>query len=680
MSGYPIDKNPDLLNTDLTVSAEVAVLYLMDRVPKVVATAHPQFFFAAKKAVGNNSADIAARKLSYYEHFYGCGAPESYGFTDKQAGNSQSPYSYNGALSGNESGLPNNYGFADPHNKYPLKRNLNEPEVNRLARGVVKETIVALKQSQRTLGVPIAMGAGSFSQPSVPYGAKYPYNHVRETESGHVQEFDDTPGYERTHTYHRSGTFQEIDANGTMVTKIVGDGYVIYDRNGFISISGDANVTVNGNVNIFCRSDANIEVAGSAEMKVGGNFDIGVARDMNIAVEGNFSVWANGKMNLQAKGQGHIRTNDTMHIASNTDVNIQATENLYAEGLQDVHMTAGQSMYTTAGNNIHNNSGDSVYTTAGASNHIKAADNIHLESGGSIHQLAGGNVEIQGAFTNINDGTAEAAVEATDADPSTKALINGMVPPALGVPIYPTIEPLTSPPMLGEEKFMYELPEEGQTSISKQYNQERTAQEGKSNTYESETATASGGAGTVKKSPMHDKIMSTENFTADFRLSEHFTLGMMFDGGFNVRHKLVDQNGLTKQQIVANLASLCENILEKYLTVLPDGIQGYGRKWKINSGFRMGTNTSDHSKGRAVDIGLIGGDERKELHHKLIQQLDKLVPYDQLILEYEGKSSTWIHTGFRGDGNVTYGGGTNRKMAFTMNNHKTHGQGFILLA
>ena len=37
------------------------------------------------------------------------------------------------------------------------------------------------------------------------------FNKVFETESGHVQEFDDTPGQERIHTYHRSGTFHEVD-------------------------------------------------------------------------------------------------------------------------------------------------------------------------------------------------------------------------------------------------------------------------------------------------------------------------------------------------------------------------------------------------------------------------------------------------------------------------------------
>ena len=677
LSGHPIDKNPDLLNTDMKVSAEIAVLYLMDRTKGAVPTAHPQYFYAAKKAVGNNSADIAARKLAYYEYFYGTRTPEGFGYADKQAGNAQNPNSYHGAVSGNEAGKPNLDGFCDPHNKYPLKRYLNESEVNRLARGVIKETVVALKESQRTIGVPIAMDGGSFSQPNVPYGAKYPYNQVKETESGHVQEFDDTPGYERVHTYHRSGTFDEVDANGTKVTKIVGDGYVIYDRNGFISIAGDANVTVNGNVNIFCRSDANIEVAGSAEMKVRGNFDIGVARDMNIAVEGNFSLWANGTMNLQARQKGHIfTTEDNLYISTNKEMHVQSVEDMYIETKKNQHTFVTESQYTLALKEIHTQSVGDMHLTTSKNFNTIAAENAYLTTGASTHIKASGNVEIDGAITNINSGTAQPGTGADNAMPSIKALVHGMVPPGLGTPIYPTFEAMSAPPLLGEEKYMYELPEEGNTGVSKAYNQERTAQEGKANTTESEKAGGAGGSGSVVESSRKSEILSTDLFTADYKLSTHFTLGMMFDGGFNVRHKLIDQNGLTRQQIVANLAALCENILEKYLEVLPDGIQGYGKKWRITSGYRMGTNTSDHSKGRACDVSLIGGKERKKMHFDLIQQLDKLVPYDQLILEYEGDHATWIHTSFRGN---TFGGGNNRAMAFTMNNHKTYGQGFILL-
>lgn len=679
LSGYDIVKNPDLLNSDPNVSAEIAVLYLMDRVKGAVPTAHPGYFYAAKKSVGNNSPDIAARKLKYYEHFYGLGAPESYGYADKQAGNAESPYSWSGAMGGNEAGKNDNVGFKDPNGKYPLKRSYYEPELSKLARGDINESIVMLKESKRTMGIPLPFSGGSWNQPNSPYGAKYPFNQVRETESGHVQEFDDTPGYERIHTYHRTGTFREVDANGSEVVKIVGDGYTLIDRNGFISIEGEANVTVGGNINIYCRSDANIEVAGSAEMKVGGSFDIGVARDMNIAVEGDFSVWANGNFNLQAKNKGNILAQDSLYVAATNEVHVQSTSDMYIESKTLMNVKAATSISAQAGTSVGVKAGSDISLDAAARATLVAGADAFVNSGGVTNIKAGGNVEIDGAVTNLNSGTAAPGTKiSTDTPVSLKALVYGMVPPPVGVPLYPRIERLKTPELLGEEKFMYELPEDGNTGASKMYNQERVAAEGKSNTYSSEKETASGGAGSIVASPIQSQILAMTDFTADFKLSKHFTLGMMFDGGFNIRHRLVDQGGLSKAQIVANLSALCTNILEKYLTVLPDGIAGYGKSWRITSGYRMGANGSDHPLGRACDIQLIGRDKNK--HFELIKQLDKLVPYDQLLLEYAGSDSIWIHTGFRGDGKTTFGpGGANRKIAFTMKDHKKYSDGFTLL-
>lgn len=656
LSGHRITIDPDLLVRDMEVSAEIAVLYFLDRVKNVVPTAHPGYFYAAKKAVGRNSLDIANRKLAYYEHFYGTRTPEGYGYCEKEAGNSINSFSYFGAVSGNESGQPRLNGFQDPHGKYPLKRYVNEPEVSRIARGVVKETVVTLKESKRTLNVPLPFGMGSFSQPTIPYGAKYPYNNVRETESGHIQEFDDTPGYERIHTYHRSGTFEEIDATGTKVTKIVGDGYVLFDRNGFISIAGDANVTVDGNVNIYCRSDANIEVEGSAEMKVHGNMDIGVGRDMNVAVQGNLSMWANGSMNLQSK--------KAVHLFSTED-------NLYATANKQIHLLSVDDMYIHSRKNQHVDVGSDYYLKTGRSWNTRTGTSAFLNTGQSTHILAEGNVEVDGTITNINSGT---ALGSALAKPALKAVVHGMVPPAIGAPVYPKVEAVVTPTLLGEDTQMFETPEEGALPVSTQYIDQLQKKEGISNTTEGEVSKATGGASTVITPSRRDIILATQTFTADFKLSEHFTLGMMFDGGFNGKHKLVAQNGLTVPQIVANLSMLCENVLEKYLEILPGGIQGYRKEWFITSGYRMGTNRSDHSRGRAVDIQLAG--RSKKRHFEMIKELDKLVPYDQLILEYAGTQSVWIHTSLKTD---TFGGGNNRRMAFTMRDHRTYKQGFALL-
>ena len=714
--GQDLIANPDMLN-DTIIAAEVAVLYLMDRVKGAVPTSHPGYFYAAKKAVGNNSPDIAARKLSYYEHFYGLDTPESYGYTEKLAGPSNPPNSYNGSMNNATDSANPSHGFQDPNRKYPLKRQLGEPDINRLARGVTKETIVPLKQSQRTTGIPIAMGGGYWDQPSVPFGGRYPYNHVRESESGHIQEFDDTPGYERVHTYHRKGTFQEIDANGTMVTKVVGDGYVLYDRNGFISIEGEANVTVSGNVNIYCRSDANIEVAGSAEMKVGGSFDIGVARDMNIAVEGNFSLWANGVMNLQTASKGHILAKDNLYIASNRNIHTKSVESTYVHSLKklytksneetyqlsllDFHTKSKKKMYVYSENDLHIKTPDHMFQTATKAFNIKTEDLLNLQATsninintdkhcrtsalGTINLKASGNVDIDGAIANINSGTAvdagtaSSATAATDSVDSVKALINGMVPPALGIPTYPRLDGLPVIELHGDQQFLYELPSDGESKASTNYNKERVAQEGKANTYESETQAPSGGSTDAVVSVETLKKDATE-YNGNFKLSDHFTLGMLNPNNY----PLIDQCGLTKQQIVANLSALCTNILEKYLPYLPDGIQGFNKSWRITSGYRPldtpnASSTSDHPKGRACDIQLTGRD--KEKHFELIKQLDKVVSYDQLLLEYAGASSVWIHTGYKGkQASDTYGGGANRSVAFTMKDHKKYGDGFTLLA
>jgi hypothetical protein len=143
----------------------------------------------------------------------------------------------------------NREGFYDPNKIYP--KYINEPDVNRLAVNL-KDTggqeanpslALTLRRATRIIGVPTAdfnsmatadidytaaaSDGDTWNQPEIPYNATYPYNHVYETESGHIREYDDTPGYERIHERHRSGTSYEISANGTKTNIIKGDHYTL---------------------------------------------------------------------------------------------------------------------------------------------------------------------------------------------------------------------------------------------------------------------------------------------------------------------------------------------------------------------------------------------------------------------------------------------------------------------
>ena len=102
-----------------------------------------------------------------------------------------------------------------------------------------------------------------------PYVAsQYPYNHVHESESGHIHEIDDSPGQERLFTQHRSGTFEEIHPNGNKVVKIIGDNYEIVAGNSNISISGKVNITVEGAVRELIKGDYILEVEGNYTQKI----------------------------------------------------------------------------------------------------------------------------------------------------------------------------------------------------------------------------------------------------------------------------------------------------------------------------------------------------------------------------------------------------------------------------
>lgn len=156
-----------------------------------------------------------------------------------------------------------------------------------------------------------------------------------------------------------------------------------------------------------------------------------------------------------------------------------------------------------------------------------------------------------------------------------------------------------------------------------------------------------------------NEILSEPKFGSDYKLSKHFTLGMLLDS------PLRSQHGLSINQIVVNLTLLCQNVLEVYLEVLPGGIDGMGKHWVITSGFRRGWG-SDHNTGRAVDITLrpFNLPNRHKLVHDLVNRLEPLVSYDQMILEYEYPGKAWIHTSYRGD--EAFGTGHNRREKMTI--------------
>lgn len=336
LAGIDLVSQPDLLNDDYAQSARVAVAYFKDRVK--TSDSDPSYFQAGLKAIGGAQSGWP-KKESFYQYFLGDPTPPP-----QQTDKSSSPGEEAQSVPVAENGLPADrqqnlvMGFVDPNMKYPLRAYIGEPDTNRLARGKIEGTIVEFKD-QKLLDNVMTGGGVTWKQPAIPYNGKYPYNKVMETESGHIMEFDDTPENERVHIYHRKGTYTEIDANGTQVNRIVGDGYVITEHNGYVYIGGDCNVTINGTARVLVNADAVIDVTG----------------DTTLTVGGNISAAAAGSISLNA----------------GTDLKIKAN-NIFIESVADVNVTAGGANKLTSSSNFE----------------VKAGANANIE--GSIVNLANG--------------------------------------------------------------------------------------------------------------------------------------------------------------------------------------------------------------------------------------------------------------------------------------------------
>lgn len=158
----------------------------------------------------------------------------------------------------------------------------------------------------------------SWSEPKTFYGAIYPFNKVLQSESGHVVEFDDTPGRERIHIWHRTGTFFEIYPNGDLVKKVAGNNYSLVCKDDHVHVEGGSKITVDQGVKILVNADVRdkegVPVPDAQREKrqqYGSDYEIeiGAGGDLNIQVDAghvNINV-LNGNVNTHVE-KGNVYT------------------------------------------------------------------------------------------------------------------------------------------------------------------------------------------------------------------------------------------------------------------------------------------------------------------------------------------------------------------------------------
>jgi hypothetical protein len=160
-------------------------------------------------------------------------------------------------------------------------------------------------------------------EPDSAYAAKYPYNKTFTTEGGHAVEFDDTPGAERIHIFHKSGTYVEIDNEGTRVDKTVGDKYSIMIGSEYVYLKGTMRIVVEGDADISVAGDAQVDVDGETRAYLMGGTNIVAAKDVKLTnPDGDITVSSQGDLTLTAGGALTLESQGNMTLRSTVRIDL----------------------------------------------------------------------------------------------------------------------------------------------------------------------------------------------------------------------------------------------------------------------------------------------------------------------------------------------------------------------
>jgi len=229
---------------------------------------------------------------------------------------------------------------------YPKKLYLNTSDVNLLARGDISypkitiddETLLAGEggaeegtrfETGETNGMNNIVGPRDDTTYINP---TYPFNHVHETESGHIIELDDTPDFERIHLYHRSGTRIEIANKGDYVEKVVRDKYSVVIGNDFVNITGDVVVNIAGNAYMNVTGNTETTVGGDSKSVVTGNCESTIGGNFDGTIVGTSDLLSQGKITITGNNQTEIISNTTITGKLHVTEKITAAQDIEAQG------------------------------------------------------------------------------------------------------------------------------------------------------------------------------------------------------------------------------------------------------------------------------------------------------------------------------------------------------------
>lgn len=134
------------------------------------------------------------------------------------------------------------------------------------------------------------------------YAAKYPFNRVITTRSGHAIELDDTEGAERIHIYHKSGAYIEMNPDGSIQIKSKDDSYEIVGKDKNLEVNEDLTIVVKGNISAHSDGDISITSQGKMDLTSGGPLKISAVHGFTLETDADATIKTGGGLGLMKGG------------------------------------------------------------------------------------------------------------------------------------------------------------------------------------------------------------------------------------------------------------------------------------------------------------------------------------------------------------------------------------------
>lgn len=200
-----------------------------------------------------------------------------------------------------------------------------------LSRGM--EQINTLKsniQNGNYIGVFLqAKSACKFIEKTSQYAAQYPYNQAHETEAGHVFETDNTPGKERLHVKHCSGTDVEIAPNGDMVSKIKNDCQFVVEKDFQNHVKGNQLLLVDDTSEVQSKS---MKMTATEDLNLSAKTTTFTSDELNVLTDSTI-LSANKTLTLASSSGTSVSSVGPLYLTSSSQVVIDAPSVIVGNGM-----------------------------------------------------------------------------------------------------------------------------------------------------------------------------------------------------------------------------------------------------------------------------------------------------------------------------------------------------------